>query len=387
MAEFLSTRGISYNLEEIIKNTKKELLIITPFLKFSTPIYEQLKRVPKSIKITFIYGKKELHANQDKLIKDLNCDILFKDNLHAKCYMNEQTALICSMNLYEYSEVNNYEMGVIIDSISDKKAYDECRNEVELISLNASKIRLIHWEEKIEEYNGEGFSKMWIKYLKSYCNGVKYEESDTGIMFFDYPAKNINLTTNYGIVSFEIQLSFDKCRKIRDKITQNKSLSITNYRVFWSNPYDKIHLYWEKKIKFNTLEEELEYGKKGFLELVKMIGVFEVDYAEDLTVKDNSQHIRIKTGQVNNDQIGIGVNNQKVQAKTNNSQKQYNKHIWGFCLRCGVKLPFNPNQPYCKSCYSSWSYWQNYDFPENMCHCCGEEGPSSMGKPLCSKCC
>jgi len=282
MAEFLSTRGISYNLEAIIKNATRELIIITPYLNFSTPIYEQLRAVSKVVKVCFIYGKKELYNSQERLIKELNCDILYKENLHAKCYLNENTALIGSMNLMAFSEVNNYEMGVLLDSIADKKAYDECKNEIELISLNARQIRKIDRvivDEKVntKEYDRSGFNSTWIKFLKSNCLGVKIEETEKGITFFDYPTKNLNLTTNYGIVSFEIQLPFEKCREIRDKNTENMILGFKNYRVFWNNPYDKIHLYCEKKIQFNSLVEELEYCKKGLSQIVVNISKYKFE--------------------------------------------------------------------------------------------------------------
>ena len=135
MAEFLTTRGISYNIEQLIKSACKELIIITPYLKLSMPIYEQLKVVPDTVRICIIYGKTDLQSNQEKLVRELNCDILFKENLHAKCYLNEHAALICSMNLHAYSEVNNYEMGVLLDAKSDKTAFDKCRNEIELIRV------------------------------------------------------------------------------------------------------------------------------------------------------------------------------------------------------------------------------------------------------------
>ena len=44
-------------------------------------------------------------------------DVYFNEKLHAKCYMNEDTAIITSMNLYEASEKNR-ELGVLIQKIA-----------------------------------------------------------------------------------------------------------------------------------------------------------------------------------------------------------------------------------------------------------------------------
>ena len=54
-------------------------------------------------------------------------------DLHAKCYMNENEALVTSMNLYEYSQVNNYEMGISVSREEDLKLYEEIEKESERI--------------------------------------------------------------------------------------------------------------------------------------------------------------------------------------------------------------------------------------------------------------
>ena len=45
-------------------------------------------------------------------------------NLHAKCYLNENEAIVTSMNLYEFSQLNNYEMGIRITKLEDSDLYD-----------------------------------------------------------------------------------------------------------------------------------------------------------------------------------------------------------------------------------------------------------------------
>ena len=43
----------------------------------------------------------------------------FCTNLHAKCYLSETSALVTSMNLYEFSQVNNHEMGISLTKAED----------------------------------------------------------------------------------------------------------------------------------------------------------------------------------------------------------------------------------------------------------------------------
>ena len=53
----------------------------------------------------------------------------FLQNLHAKCYMNENEALLTSMNLYEFSQINNNEMGIIVSRDQDPELYEEIKEE------------------------------------------------------------------------------------------------------------------------------------------------------------------------------------------------------------------------------------------------------------------
>ena len=45
------------------------------------------------------------------------------ENLHAKCYLNENEAIITSMNLYEFSQEHNREMGIDVSREQDPELY------------------------------------------------------------------------------------------------------------------------------------------------------------------------------------------------------------------------------------------------------------------------
>ena len=50
-------------------------------------------------------------------------------NLHAKCCMNENEALITSLNLYEYSRNHNVEWGILVSRRDDEELYQEIFKE------------------------------------------------------------------------------------------------------------------------------------------------------------------------------------------------------------------------------------------------------------------
>ncbi len=58
----------------------------------------------------------------------------------------------------------------------------------------------------------------------------------------------------------------------------------------------------------------------------------------------------------------------------------------GNCIRCRREIDYDPERPYCPSCYRRWNKFANPTFEENYCHSCGKEINTSMLKPLCMDC-
>lgn len=144
MAEFLTTKGTSSKIEEIIIHAKKEIFLVSPFLQLSKIFYERLKEASDSgIRIKLVYGKDELKPNERNSLAEIKgLELYFFENLHAKCYFNENRMVITSMNMYEFSEINNREMGVFIDSKNDTELYENAKKETLSIIRSAKLIKL-----------------------------------------------------------------------------------------------------------------------------------------------------------------------------------------------------------------------------------------------------
>lgn len=211
MAEFLTTKGVAFHLENIISNAKKKLVLVSPYLQISQSFYERLRDASKrGVSVKIIYGKDELEPKQKKQIAELdNVELFFHENLHAKCYFNENSMIITSMNMYAFSEATNREMGVLISRAKDNELFDQAVGET--VSIMQS--------------------------------------------------------------SYNIELRPEKARPKR-----------------------------------------------------------------------------------------------------------------GHCIRCSAEIRYNPENPYCKSCYLVWSSFYNFDYVENVCHRCGEDEATTMVKPQCYDC-
>ena len=118
MAKFLTTTAVSHHLEEIIKNAKDRVLLISPYLKINRRIRDLLEDKDRmKLDVRVVYRNRELQPDENEWLESMaSIRTSYCDSLHAKCYLNESEALITSMNLYEFSQVNNDEMGILVSA-------------------------------------------------------------------------------------------------------------------------------------------------------------------------------------------------------------------------------------------------------------------------------
>ena len=159
MAKFLNTSATNYFLEELIKSTKDRLILISPFLRLNDRIRELLEDKNRlKIDVRVVYGKSELQPEEISWLRELTfLRTSFCKNLHAKCYLNEELCIITSLNLYEFSQVNNNEMGVLIRRSEDLNLYKEAYEEAQRIIRVSDEIRIsVETVEKEKESSAEG---------------------------------------------------------------------------------------------------------------------------------------------------------------------------------------------------------------------------------------
>ena len=144
MAQFLTTTGISYRLEEIIKTAEERLVLISPFLRVNERIKELLEDKDRlKMDVRVIYGKNQLQPEENNWLESMaSIRTSYCRNLHAKCYLNENEALLTSMNLYEFSQVNNNEMGILISREEEPALYGEVWKEAQRIVRVSDEIRV-----------------------------------------------------------------------------------------------------------------------------------------------------------------------------------------------------------------------------------------------------
>lgn len=177
MAKFLNTTGVSYHLEDLIKSTKDRLYLISPYLQFNDRIKEHLNNLNIQKKdIRIVYRENKLGPDENNWLgTQIGVRTSICKNLHAKCYINEKEAIITSMNLYEFSQQNNNEMGIYITKDTDPELYEETLQEVQRLLTISEEIRVTVQKMKTAEKNDRKIveiksnSSKSISKSKGYC--------------------------------------------------------------------------------------------------------------------------------------------------------------------------------------------------------------------------
>jgi hypothetical protein len=134
MADFLDTTAISYRIERLLKDAQHRIVLISPYLKLRPRIRELIEdAVRRGVAVQVVYGKKEDCGGADQLRDMRGVQVTFCKNVHTKCYLNEQTGIITSLNLYDFSEARNQEMGVLFDRTTDPELFGQASEEADRI--------------------------------------------------------------------------------------------------------------------------------------------------------------------------------------------------------------------------------------------------------------
>ena len=139
MAKFLTTTQISAELETLIKSAQDDVIIISPYLKVNERLQDFIVDADRNrVRFTLIYGKQDMRPAEREWINQLtNGETGFVPNLHAKCYLNEAAAIVTSMNLYEFSQQNNDEMGILVTREADPDLFEDIRTEAQRLGRKA----------------------------------------------------------------------------------------------------------------------------------------------------------------------------------------------------------------------------------------------------------
>jgi phosphatidylserine/phosphatidylglycerophosphate/cardiolipin synthase-like enzyme len=145
MVEFLNKDKAYGEIVEIVSKATSKVVLITPYIKVPDDLLERLKYMDgKGLRIVIICREKDLKSEVRNELKKLkNLELRFDEDLHAKCFYNEDSMVITSLNLHEHSQQHNREMGILLNSREDSNVFNEALGEAEFIVSRAKKDSVI----------------------------------------------------------------------------------------------------------------------------------------------------------------------------------------------------------------------------------------------------
>jgi sugar-specific transcriptional regulator TrmB len=220
MIKFLTTNGINFYLEELLKNSQKEIILISPYIQLQKSIKEILsQKKDDGLDIIFVCRAKDLKKED---LSRFSTKVFDCPTLHAKCYMNENEAIVTSLNLYEFSQKNNEEMGFYIkrsdatlsmfqkwflkNSDASEQIFKEIKKEAERFYKNQINLTTFSPDPNVSDtsvqtsteianqverpYNNQTNHQAPISYRDTLVVGKKYSLSVLDTIFnFDYPER------------------------------------------------------------------------------------------------------------------------------------------------------------------------------------------------------
>lgn len=328
MADFLTTHGVAFSLENIIRHAEKQIILLSPYLNISRILFDRLKEADRrNVSISIVFRKNELNKNEfDKINSLKNLKLYDCNNLHAKCYVNEETAVISSMNLYEFSEKNNREMGALFDKVKNKDAYNHIIQEISEIKRSSTWInKEDHAERKDVVTEKLDLDKKETEVLKAFA------------IYFGIGVTKISWDSDLSEIGFK---GF-------------------GYGHFYEDDIDDVE------------DEEFDHDHEENLEefIWEVEQVFRVSISKKhiyhcKSIKDFYEEVsKIQTEQIKS----VG-------------------EPYGYCIRTGGIIALNMKAPLSKSAYRSWAKYKNVNYKEEYCHKCGEKAKTTIKTPLCKKC-
>jgi hypothetical protein len=193
MGEFITTARTSFLIEKIIDDAKEFVILISPYIKIHERLREKIERKLASTDFRLIVICRNLDKSNSDIVSSSSqkYQIFTKSNLHAKCYLNENEAVISSLNLYEYSMINNIEYGVHFSRMNDYENY---------MRVLAESKSLLPANFKIIQHRGTQIRVTEIV--------EKYKVTDFGLFIDDSGIEHLNLSCIDGN-SIRIKISND----------------------------------------------------------------------------------------------------------------------------------------------------------------------------------
>ncbi|MBK6910730.1 MAG: hypothetical protein IPH10_07320 [bacterium] len=126
------TNNLLATVVQIVEEAQKKekVYLISPYLQLNTNVCDVInKAIAEGVEVRLIYrAGYELRQEDRKYLATAHVGLKTLGHLHAKLYVSELTALVTSLNLYNYSDKESRELGI---RFTDSKTVQVLKEQAE----------------------------------------------------------------------------------------------------------------------------------------------------------------------------------------------------------------------------------------------------------------
>jgi hypothetical protein len=144
MVQFLNTQAAYAEIENIVNRAEHKLVIMSPYIQINRTLLQKIFHASehRSIDVSLVCRTNDIKPEEMAAINRINrLEVFDLPNLHANCIYNEKTMVISSLNLFDYSQINNRDMGALISLEKDAAAFVSAVNESEYMMQLAALVK------------------------------------------------------------------------------------------------------------------------------------------------------------------------------------------------------------------------------------------------------
>jgi hypothetical protein len=285
----------------LISTAKKEVIIVSPYndLKGWSKLNNVIKKTQKnSVKIHWYVRGNNVNRKNEEDVRSLGIEPILVDHLHAKIYLNEEIAIVASMNMSQVSFAQSIEIGYLTENKEERDEVYEYFNtyiktaerKTSTYSPNGSFNRITESEKKTHAFNISEFF---------YVNGIyehicrNYGEPDFEIKIKREYTENDKRTLDYltlkrdgYMISFEpyernvsaIKIYFSPSNEQRKKKISESLIKSGRNKLVFSNELDYnekenlIKYYYVSNVKItNWKRSQLDIFLKDFDTIMEIV--------------------------------------------------------------------------------------------------------------------
>lgn len=132
--EILGTSTVSSAVESLIDRAQKALFIVTPYFKPWDRVGRAIKGVrARDTQVLVLLRGGEDRAKSEERVREFlthGVRVAYLSRLHAKIYASESEVIVTSMNLYDSSALDSFEVAVRFTREADGDAYRQVVQQV-----------------------------------------------------------------------------------------------------------------------------------------------------------------------------------------------------------------------------------------------------------------